>query len=291
MGRRVLLLVNPSKPAAAKAAAEVRELVKLHGTLVGEEHAESGLLPAEFRRADLYVVFGGDGTLLAQSRRCAGPGNAMLGVNMGKVGFLAAFDMPAMRARAHELFGATPLPINEYNLLKVEVFGRGDEHPRFSTVALNDAVIVAGPPYRLITLTIYLNGEAGPTIRGDGLIVSSPVGSTAYNLSAGGPAVDPSVDAMAITPIAPQSLSFRPVVVSGSARIEITADKVNADAGGMGTTLSLDGQVQAPLKAGDRIVITRNEHGVRFVLNDASDWWSRLISRLQWAAAPKMSSS
>lgn len=289
MGRRTLLLVNPSKPAAAKAAAEVRELVKMHGTLVGEEHAESGLLPDAFRKADLYVVFGGDGTLLAQSRRCAGPTNAMLGVNMGKVGFLAAFDMPAIRSKAPELFGDAPLPINEYNLLKVEVYGRAESEPRFSTVALNDAVIVAGPPYRLITLTISLNGRVGPTIRGDGLIVASPVGSTAYNLSAGGPAVDPSVDAFSITPIAPQSLSFRPVVVSGSSRIEIVAEKVNTDAAGMGTTLSLDGQVQAPLKAGDRIVITRNDHGVRFVLNDASDWWGRLISRLQWAAGPKMS--
>ncbi len=289
MGRRVLLLVNPSKPTAAKAAAEVRELVKMHGTLVGEEHAESGLLPDTFRRADLYVVFGGDGTLLAQSRRCAGPNNAMLGVNMGKVGFLAAFDMPAIRAKAPDLFGDAALPINEYNLLKVEVFGKSESEARFSTVALNDAVIVAGPPYRLITLSISLNGRLGPTIRGDGLIVASPVGSTAYNLSAGGPAVDPSVDAFSLTPIAPQSLSFRPVVVSGSSRIEIVAEKVNADAGGMGTTLSLDGQVQAPLKAGDRIVITRNEHGVRFVLNDGSDWWGRLISRLQWAAGPKMS--
>lgn len=289
MGRRTLLLVNPSKPHATKAAAEVRELVKLHGTLVGEEHAESGLLPEQFRGADLYVVFGGDGTLLAQSRRCAGPSNAMLGVNMGKVGFLAAFDMPTIRARAPELFGESPLRINEYNLLKVEVFGRGDAEPRFSTVALNDAVIVAGPPYRLITLTIALNGRVGPTIRGDGLIVSSPVGSTAYNLSAGGPAVDPSVDAFTITPIAPQSLSFRPVVVSGDSRIEIVAEKVNAGPAGLGSTLSLDGQVQAPLKAGDRIVITRNSHGVRFVLNEDSDWWSRLISRLQWAAAPKMS--
>jgi NAD+ kinase len=289
MGRRVLLLVNPSKPHAAKAAAEVRELVKMHGTLVGEEHAESGLLPDAFRKADLYVVFGGDGTLLAQSRRCAGPGNAMLGVNMGKVGFLAAFDMPTIRVRAPELFGDAPLRTNEYNLLKVEVFGRGDEHPRFSTVALNDAVIVAGPPYRLITLTISLNGNPGPTIRGDGLIIASPVGSTAYNLSAGGPALDPSVDAFAITPIAPQSLSFRPVVVSGGSRIEIVAEKVNSGPGGIGTTLSLDGQVQAPLKAGDRVVVTRHEHGVRFVLNEDSGWWSRLISRLQWAAGPKMS--
>ena len=288
MGRRTLLLVNSSKPQAAKAAAEVRELVKLHGTLVGEAPAESGVLPDQFKDADLYVVFGGDGTLLAQSRRCANPRSAMLGVNMGRLGFLTAFDLPAIRAHAHELFGDAPLRTHEYNLLKVEVFGRGDLDPRFSTVALNDAVIVAGPPYRLITLTLSLNGKLGPTIRGDGLIVASPVGSTAYNLSAGGPALDPTVDAFAITPIAPQSLSFRPVVVSGHARIEVVAEKVNAGAGGIGTTLSLDGQVQAPLKAGDRIVITRNDHGVRFVLNEDSDWWSRLISRLQWAASPRM---
>ncbi len=288
MPRRTLLLYNTSKPQAVKAAAEVRALVQHHGTLLGELPAESGLLPERFKDADLYVVFGGDGTLLGQVRRCASPSSAMLGVNMGKLGFLTAFDLPAIRANAHALFGDAPLPTEEYNLLKVEVFGRGDAEPRFSTVALNDAVIVAGPPYRLITLAIYLNGELGPTIRGDGLIISSPVGSTAYNLSAGGPALDPSVDAFAITPIAPQSLSFRPVVVNGNARIEVVAEKVNAGTAGLGSTLSLDGQVQAPLKAGDRIVITRNSHGVRFVLNAQSDWWSRLISRLQWASAPRM---
>jgi NAD+ kinase len=287
MARSTVLLVSPTKPEAGKVAAELRELVRTHGNLQGEAPADASDLPANLRGADLYVVLGGDGTLLAQARRCAAPASAMLGVNLGRLGFLAAFDPGTVRSRAKALFGDAPLKTREYNLLKVEVRGDTDKQPRFSSVALNDCVVTAGPPYRLITLTLSLDGRPGPTIRGDGIIVASPVGSTAYNLSAGGPVLDPSVDAFAITPIAPQSLSFRPVVVNGSSRIEVVAERVNSGEGA-GTTLVLDGQIQAPIRAGDRVTITRHTHGVRFVLNEGSDWWARLISRLQWASAPKL---
>jgi NAD+ kinase len=289
MPRRVVLLVNPEKSDAAHAAAEVRTLIQQHGTLLGELPATNDPLPPALRNADLYVVFGGDGTLLGQSRRCAAPGSAMVGVNMGRVGFLTAFDVPGIRAQAATLFGDAPLPIKEYNLLRVEVVSKGDTNPRFSTVALNDAVITAGPPYRLITLSLWLDGKPGPTIRGDGFIVASPVGSTAYNLSAGGPVLDPAVDAFAITPIAPQSLSFRPIVVSGSTTIEVRAEKTNTSTAGHGTTIMLDGQIQAPLHTGDRVIIRKHNHGVRFVINERSDWWSRLITRLNWAQNPRMS--
>lgn len=289
MGRKTLLLVNATKSEAAQAASEIRELVRHHGQLLGELPADSSPLPPEFKGAELYVVLGGDGTLLAQSRRCASPKSAMLGVNLGRLGYLAAFDLKSIRSQATELFGLGPLKTSEYNLLNIEVSSKGHREAHFSAVALNDAVITAGPPYRLITLTLCLNGKDGPSIRGDGLIIASPVGSTAYNLSAGGPVIDPSVDALAITPIAPQSLSFRPIVVDGDCTVEVTLVKTNAGAAGQGTTLVLDGQIQAPLKAGDKVRITKHDHGIRFVINEKSDWWSRLINRLQWASTPRMS--
>ena len=163
---------------------------------------------------------------------------------------------------------------------------------RFEGMALNEAVITAGPPYRMITLAISIDGQPGPTISGDGVIVSSPLGSTAYNLSAGGPILVPSVDALAITPIAAHSLSVRPVVVAGSSRVQISAVKVNqvdaSDPKSHGTTLVLDGQVQTPIMTGDRIVIARHARKVRFVQNPASDYWSRLIGKLNWSVAPKL---
>ncbi len=291
MGRRALLLVNPQKPAAAEAAVELRGLISRYGTLVAELPADNEPLPQSAQGAELVVVLGGDGTLLAQSRRCAVPGTAMLGVNLGRLGFLAEFDMPALREQAAEIFGTGELVIQEFGLLRVEVFGHRKKTARFEGVAMNEAVITAGPPYRMTNLAFSIDGHAGPTISGDGVIISSPLGSTAYNLSAGGPILAPSVDAFAITPIAAHSLSVRPVVVPGSSRVEIDALKVNSDEKPgqphVGTTLVLDGHVQAPVLPGDRILITRHERRVRFVQNPKSDYWSRLLGKMNWAAAPK----
>jgi NAD+ kinase len=291
MPRRTLLLVNPDKPAASSAASEIRRIVKQHGTLLGEVPADSTPLSREHQGAELFVVMGGDGTLLSQARRCASPTSAMLGVNLGRLGFLAAFDVATVLTHGAQLFGEAPLAIHEYNLLSVRVEDSKGA-VRFASVALNDAVITAGPPYRLITLSLSVDGREGPTIRGDGLIVASPVGSTAYNLSAGGPVISPTVNAFTITPIAAQSLSFRPVVVDGNSSIRIVAKRTNAPTAGElgGTTLVLDGQIQTAIRPGDVITITKHEHGVRFVQNDESDWWQRLITRLHWAATPRMSS-
>lgn len=290
MGRRVLLLVNPQKAAAEAAAGELRALIERYGTLVAVLPADNAPLPGHAKNAELIVVLGGDGTLLAQSRRCAEPTNAMLGVNVGRLGFLAEFDLAALRAQAAGIFGDGELQIEEFGLLRVEVFGEHGGSPRFSRMAMNEAVITAGPPYRMISLAFSIDGHTGPTISGDGVIISSPLGSTAYNLSAGGPIIAPTVDAFAITPIAAHSLAVRPVVVPGGSRVEIRALKVNGDAGvspHVGTTLALDGQVQAPVLPGDRIVITRVEKQVRFVQNPESDYWSRLLGKMNWAAAPR----
>src|SRR5690606_8901839 len=116
-------------------------------------------------------------------------------------------------------------------------------------VALNDCVVTAGPPYRMIELDVYIDGEPGPTLRGDGVIVSTPIGSTAYNVSAGGPIVSPDLDSFTITPHAAHSLAFRPIVVPSSCEIDLHLRKGN-DADDGGTTLVLDGQVDTRLQSG-----------------------------------------
>lgn len=288
MGRSVLLLVNKDKPDAVAAAEELRDLIDRRGKVVLELDADNEPLPNKLPKVDLIVVLGGDGTLLAQSRRCLDLGLPMLGVNLGKLGFLAEFDMASVRLQGESLFGDGPLAMRKLGLIHAEVHERDTEWVRFSGEALNDAVVTAGPPYRLITLGLTIDGTPGPTINGDGLIVSTPTGSTAYNLSAGGPIVAPTVDAMTLTPIAAQSLSFRPIIVGGTSIIEITVQRVNSsDDGKTGTTLVLDGQVQTSLKLGDRILLTTHGKGVRFVRNPATDYWSRLINKLHWARAPR----
>lgn len=300
MPRTVALITNPDKPEVQEALHEVRELLRAHGNLLGEcsssARIESDANTRLLSKANVVVVLGGDGTLLSQARRFAHPQTALLGVNMGRLGFLANFDLAALRLHAPAILQdeRKPLDVREYNLLRVRLFADGASTPRFESLALNDAVITAGPPYRLITLALSIDGRAGPTVRGDGLIISSPLGSTAYNLSAGGPILAPELDGFAITPIAAQSLSFRPVVVSGASTIRVAAVRINrgedADASNIhaGTTLVLDGQIEQAILAGDRVEVSKHEHGVRFVMNPGSDWWARLMGKFQWAASPPL---
>ncbi|MFO0857022.1 MAG: NAD(+)/NADH kinase [Phycisphaerales bacterium] len=300
MSRKVVMLVNNEKPEAVHAASELRRVVAQHGTLLGEFPAENGPIPDIAKQADLFVVLGGDGTLLSQARRCVGLKAPMLGVNLGRLGFLTAFDLATVMQQGRVLFGDGELELLELELLCVRMQDATGA-TKFENVALNDVVITAGPPYRLITLALSIDGLSGPTVRGDGLIVSSPVGSTAYNLSAGGPILAPMVGAIAITPIAAQSLSFRPVVVSSKSRIEVTALRVNQPntpelagqperrASGGGSTMVIDGQLHVPIRSGDKLTVTRHCDGVRFVQNPASDWWARLIGKFNWAQAPKLS--
>jgi NAD+ kinase len=288
--RRVLLLVNPDKPEAKSAAVEVRSLVQRHGLLAGE--FEAPIVPTtpsvpDDTNADLIVVVGGDGTLLSQARRYAGLGLPLLGVNAGRLGFLAEFDLASLRTQAPVVFGGGVLLERRVGLMRVEVFARGAVTPAQSDTAMNECVVTAGPPYRMVTLAISIDDQPGPMISGDGLIVSTPTGSTAYNVSAGGPIVTPEVDAMVVTPMAAHTLSFRPVVVSGSARIEFTLVRGNADQAGHGTMLLLDGQLTRPLSPGDRVVVRRDERRVRFVRNSLGGYWPALMGKLGWAAAPK----
>lgn len=292
MGRNVLLLTNRDRPDAAAAAGEVRDLVSRWGRLVAE--AEAGSSPfVEGKDIDLIVVLGGDGTLLSESRRYAPLGRPMLGVNFGKLGFLAEFDLDSLRRQADAIFGSEAITVRELPLLRTSIHPAGSRNapaaaPRFTGEALNECVITAGPPYRLVSISISIDGHPGPTLGGDGLIVSTPTGSTAYNLSAGGPILAPEVNAFTITPIAAHSLAFRPIVVSSASRIELTLLRTNTDGPDHGTTLVLDGQVHAPLYRGDRVTITTSDRRVRFARNPEGNYWSTLIGKLNWAAAPRL---
>ncbi len=303
----MLLLVNPDKPEAKAAAAEVRALIERHGKLAAELDAQIApptLPSADANGADLIVVVGGDGTLLSQARRFAGLNLPLLGVNAGRLGFLAEFDLASLRTQAAHIFGggggkggggAGELLERRVGLMRVETFAptkaRGSTPMNapaiFSDTALNECVVTAGPPYRMISLALSIDGQPGPMVSGDGLIVSTPTGSTAYNVSAGGPIVTPEVDALVITPIAAHTLSFRPVVIAGGASIEFTLLRGNSDEGGHGTTLLLDGQLSRPLSPGHRVVVRRDERRVRFVRNPLGGYWPALMGKLGWAAAPR----
>jgi NAD+ kinase len=301
MPRGALILYNPGKAQVREALAEVRALIARTGRVVGEFEADGvSITPEQARGADLVVVLGGDGTLMSQSRRCVHLGLPMLGVNLGKLGFMAEFDLHALRAQAGALFDGSPLLVQDRPMLRVSVINADGSPadagaPAERCLALNDAVITAGPPYRMISIGIGIDGSPGPSVTGDGLIVCTPIGSTAYNASAGGPIVSPDLEAMVLTPIAPQSLSFRPVVVSSRSTIELALERANEEppslpdecgGHGAGTSLVLDGQIASRLLTGQRVIIRQHARAVRFVRNPLSTYWSTLISKMRWAAAP-----
>jgi NAD+ kinase len=304
MGRSVLLLVNRTKPRVVAALSEVRALIERHGRLAGVLDCQDESATVDTRGADLVMVMGGDGTLLSMIRRFAGLGLPLVGVNFGNLGFLAEFDLEAFERQAESIIGTGDFEARERMLIDASVYasdggsgGSGGEVV-WRGLAANDCVVTAGPPYRMIELELTIDGERVPRIHGDGLIVSTPIGTTAYSVSAGGPIVSPELQCLSITPIAAHSLAMRPVVVSASARIEVGVLRANAadgrdpigathafDGSG-GTTLVLDGQDMAPLSGGERIVLERAERSVRLVRNPEMSYWKTLARKMHWGVAP-----
>ena len=230
------------------------------------------------RDVDLAVVVGGDGTMIQQARRLLGHDLPMVPINRGRLGFLASFDADTLRADAELVFNGDP-PRRRHCMLKVDLHrASGDV---LAHCAMNDCVLTAGPPFRMIQLGLDIGGAGGPTLSGDGLIVATPTGSTAYNVSAGGPIVSPNVDAVVVTPLAAHSLGFRPFVMSGDSPLEIVIERANE-----GTTVVIDGQESYPVAAGDRLRIMRHERSVEFVTCSREPYWRILIDKMRWAAPP-----
>ncbi len=257
---------------------DVEDLIRKHAAFVGEVDADDGPLP-DHTEADLAVALGGDGTMISQARRLAKRRIPLIGVNFGRLGVLAEFDTASLRQHADVVFSGKA-PVHEHLILDVAVL---DEHgvETARENAINDCVITAGAPFRMIELEISINGNEGPTLTGDGVIVATPIGSTAYNVSAGGPIVQPTLDAMIITPIAAHSLAFRPIVVGTGGDVAIDVLRANA-----GTTLVIDGQANVPLRLGQRVVVTRHADRARFVQNPTSTYWQILLQKMRWAAPP-----
>jgi NAD+ kinase len=277
---RLFIVANKTRPAVEPFLDEHLPWIKQRVELVGLD--TDCCKPLDHVEADAVLVLGGDGTLLGAARRLNGKRFPLMGVNFGRLGFLANFTPTEFKADFGRLL-CGELPITPRQILKVTVDSQGVQ--RFTSVALNDAVVTAGPPYHLIELILTMHSGAAGTgsvhCSGDGLILSTPSGSTAYNLAAGGPIVTLGVEAVAITPIAPHSLSFRPVVVPMTSTISITPVRVNE-----GTTLFCDGQASTRLHVGDKVCVRRADHDVLLYDNPHSNAWQALAEKLHWALSP-----
>ncbi len=275
----VLLVADRTRSGIPAVLSTVEPVIERHAGEITRIDPDQPLPEAAF---DVAVVLGGDGTILGQARRLASRGTPIAGVNVGRLGFLAEFDAEGFAGAADRVLGPAP-PIVERMTLEIRVEPPGEELAEDEgwTLALNDCVVTAGAPFRMIELGIDFNGHGGPHLSGDGLIVSTPTGSTAYNVSAGGPIVHPTCDALVITPLAVHSLAFRPVVAGANETIAVTAVRVNE-----GTTLVIDGQLTRRLRVGERVRLRRGGPRVRLIHDPRAEFWSTVVRKMRWATGP-----
>jgi len=239
--------------------------------LESEEGMEAGDIPS---LADLVVVLGGDGTLLSVARLVGKREVPILGVNLGSLGFLTEIPVSGIYG-ALESYLSGDSTISERMMLSVVLLRDGVEIGAWE--ALNDAVINKGAPAKIVTMDASVDGSFLATFKADGLIVSSPTGSTGYSLSANGPIVDPALDCLLITPICSHTLTNRPIVVGADAEITVTLDSRVEN-----VMLTLDGQVGIPLEYRDVIVVRRAEHHTRLILSGDTDYYEVLRTKLKW---------
>ena len=228
--------------------------------------------------ADMLMVLGGDGTLLAVADRVSlsGRHTPILGVNFGHLGFLTALAWPDVYATLEQALAGTAT-IDERMMLRATVARGGQaitEH-----VALNDVVITRGALSRIIDLSVSVGGEFVARFNADGLIISTPTGSTAYNLSAGGPILHPSVDALVLTPIAPHTLSNRPVVIPATEEVTVRPQLTDSS---QEVVLTLDGQSGLPLD-GDHYVCVSRTAPARLIQPSSHNYFEVLRKKLKWA--------
>ena len=231
------------------------------------------------KEADFAVVFGGDGSIISAARSLSQASIPVIGVNVGKLGFLAEFSVDELKDFFPRLTKGTA-PIEKRMMLGCRVISEGRE--KFCSAAINDVFITAGPPFRMIELRMAVDGQPIAGCVSDGLIIATPTGSTAYNLSSGGPILSKKMEAMVITAICPHSLSFRPIVISASCKVEVFGVRVNE-----GTTISIDGQVSSRLTIDDVVTVERENSNFLIVNNPLRSQWDTLATKLSWAEKPK----
>ena len=225
------------------------------------------------RALDLVVVLGGDGTLLSAARITAAIDVPLLGVNLGSLGFLTEVPLQSLYSML-DAIAQGRAPIEQRTLINVEI--HRDGVVRGNYLVFNDAVVNKTPLARLNTYDLYVDKAFVSGYRADGMIIATPTGSTAYSLSAGGPVLMPSVRALVITPVAPHSLTHRPLVVPDSSEIEILLRSEEEVA-----YLSLDGQPGLDLRDGDRVRCRRSEH-MASLFRTGTDFFTVLRSKMKW---------
>lgn len=244
------------------------------GTKTGKTRTREAL-PED---VDLVVVLGGDGTLLSMAARIARTGRdiPILGVNFGSLGFLTEIRIDELTASLESVLDGSAT-FDERAMLRADAERRNEQVD--SRIVLNDVVFAKAALSRIIELSVWVSGAFVTRVKADGLIIASATGSTAYNLAAGGPIVHPMVDALILNPIAPHTLTNRPVVIPGNAEIEV---RTHAEGPADEVFVTYDGQSGYPLKQGDVVRVRKSDRVLRIVKAPARDYFEVLREKLKW---------
>jgi len=283
-GPTIGILAKPNPGMALPVLRRLRDWLRAEGLPFCLDPTAAGMLPGEGAevvprdelplRCDLLVVLGGDGTLLSVARHLHRREVPILGVNLGRLGFLTEISVEEMIPVLRQHLAGTS--VLQHRMMLLVTLLR-DDRPLATYHCLNDAVIHKAALARIIHLRVDVGDRRLTDMRADGLVVSTPTGSTAYSLAAGGPILAPDVEALLVSPLCPHTLTMRPIILEGSETLTVT---LLEDAGGV--HLTADGQTGQSLQAGDRVVVARSPHRTPLLLGPHRDYFSLLREKLGW---------
>ncbi|MFH1232055.1 MAG: NAD(+)/NADH kinase [Planctomycetota bacterium] len=230
-------------------------------------------------RCDLLVVLGGDGSILSTARRLKNNKIPVVGINLGKFGFLAEYSLEEVKESFKEIMSKKQL-VSSLMMLSCSIERNGKKNGPF--IALNDMVITRGSISRMVYFRLFIDGKEITVFGADGVIFSTPVGSTAYSLSAGGPLISPEMQAIIVTPICAHTLSMRPLVLPSNSVVELEL----ADGSGQEIILTVDGQVSMYLRQSDRVIFQKSNATFQLVRLGRRSFYETLREKLHWGGQP-----
>ena len=272
-----VIFYNESKPEAVRLLKVVRRALKQRGVRVWM--GKDASVREKLRLADVAVALGGDGTMLRAARILAPHSIPLLGVNSGGLGFLSSTDAPEFSKHCEAILRGDFI-LEERWMITVETM-RGGKRIFGPSIALNDCVIRCGDQARAISLRTFSERHFMADYFGDGLIVSTPTGSTAYNLAASGPIVDPSLNVLLVAPICPHTLTQRPLIIPADNPLTIKLT-VRRQHDAPRVLMSLDGQTSCALKVGDEVRVSRYHKPFKLLLNPNRSYYEVLRRKLKW---------
>lgn len=276
---KALIIINVSKDESMTLAKEIAAYLSKKGVAADFFSFDGFVDNTDFKGYDFVISLGGDGTVLYAARNASKYGLPVFPVNLGEFGFIASVEPAEWQKELKALLDGKAV-FEKRSMLKVEVLRGGKKV--YSSLSLNDAVISASRGVSTIMLSVKRNNLPLCRLKADGLILSTPTGSTAYSAAAGGPIVSPELEAFVLTPLNAFSLSSRPVVLSPDSVLEVIIEKCRAK----NICITVDGQEPFSLTSGDVISVVLNKKKVKLVAGSAEKFYTALRSKLNWSGVP-----